>query len=216
MKIDEARVYEAKGQQKAKVLLVDNYDSFTYNLVHSFCSLGAQVTVVLNSFPFLDKLLTANYTHWVISPGPGHPQNKQDFGICKDLIMNRPTSQPLLGVCLGFQGIAAHYGAEVIKAPTVMHGKISLLRHHQKDLFNDLPQDLQVMRYHSLCVDHTTLPADFLTTAWSQDDQVLMAFRHREAPIFGVQFHPESVGTPSGVILLNNFLEETLIGSQLD
>lgn len=201
------RVFESVGPRRAEVMLIDNYDSFTYNLVQCFCRLGARVSVALNDQVDLLTLLDPRYTHIVISPGPGHPQNPRDFGVCTALLNALPLSVPLLGVCLGFQGIAAHFGAEIIRAPRVMHGKTSLITHCQTGLFSGLSTPLEVMRYHSLCVAPGSLPEQLIPTAHSESDDVLMAFKHRILPIFGVQFHPESVGTPKGPELLQRFLE---------
>jgi anthranilate synthase component II len=200
------RVYEGVGTIKAQVMLIDNYDSFTYNLVQAFCSLGAQVTVVLNNQADLETLLDPKYTHFVISPGPGHPNKREDFGICYDLLQSLPNHKPLLGVCLGCQGIAAHFGAEIKRAPKVMHGKVSFITHQQRGLFSNLLNPMPVMRYHSLCIDQETLSTQLIPTAYSEDG-VLMGFEHRERPIYGVQFHPESVGTPQGDVLLDQFLD---------
>lgn len=200
------KIYEPQGKQIANVVLIDNYDSFTYNLVQAFCMLGARVSVGLNDQISLDEILAPQYSHIVISPGPGHPNKSKDFGIGHQLLMALPVRKPILGVCLGFQGLAAHFGAQVRRAPKVMHGKTSMITHHQQGLFQELPNPLSVMRYHSLCVDAKSLPACLEAAAFSDDDQVLMAFKHREWPIYGVQFHPESVGSPLGPKVLANFL----------
>ena len=192
-----------------KVLLIDNYDSFTYNLAQQIQMEGASVDVRRNDEIHLDEILEGDYSHWVISPGPGHPENVADFGVCGELLKALPDPQPLLGVCLGHQGIAAHFGAEVKQAPRVMHGKVSYVQHEGNGLFIGLPRPLPVMRYHSLCVDLCTLPSCLVPTAWSPSDGVLMAFQHQNRPIYGVQFHPESVGTPHGQALIHNFLSET-------
>lgn len=201
------KIYEAQGEHIADVVLIDNYDSFTYNLVQAFCTLGARVSVGLNDQISLEQILSSEYSHIVISPGPGHPQKPQDFGINQHLLNSLPIRTPILGVCLGFQGIAAHFGAQVIRAPKVMHGKTSMLNHRQQGLFKDLPQPLSVMRYHSLCVDFKSLPNCLQATAVSEDDHLLMAFKHRDLPIYGVQFHPESIGSPLGPKVLANFLK---------
>ncbi len=201
------KVYEPLQEQNAHVILIDNYDSFTYNLVQAFCMLGARVSVALNDQLTLQEILSPKYTHIVISPGPGHPQKAKDFGVCQNLLNALPINKPILGVCLGFQGIAAHFGAQVIRAPKVMHGKTSLITHEQSGLFLDVPQPLSVMRYHSLCVDAQSLPQCLKPTAYSDDDHLLMAFEHTEWPIYGVQFHPESVGSPLGPMILANFLQ---------
>lgn len=201
------RVYQPVGSAIAEVMLIDNYDSFTYNLAQGLCRRGARVTVVLNDQVHLSELLKPHYTHIIISPGPGHPLQERDFGVCTELLRALPLSVPLLGVCLGFQGIAAHFGATVTRAPRVMHGKTSSITHDGQGLFRDLPSPMSVMRYHSLCVPPHSLPEVLIPTAYSSSDGVLMAFRHQSLSIFGVQFHPESIGTPLGEELLNRFLE---------
>ena len=203
--------YEQVGSLRAEVMLIDNYDSFTYNLVQQFCKLGSRVTVAQNDQVDLSTILAPQYTHIVISPGPGHPSKKRDFGVCTALLDAIPLSVPLLGVCLGFQGIAAHFGAEVTRAPQVMHGKTSLITHYESGLFEGLPNPLEVMRYHSLCVTPQSLPHMLIPTARCEADGVLMGFRHRNYEIFGVQFHPESIGTPNGPKLLDRFLSSRSI-----
>ena len=203
---ESLRTYEAVGECHRQVMLIDNYDSFTYNLVQALCLLGARVTVALNDQVNLETLLDPQYSHLMISPGPGHPHKAEDFGICHELLHALPLEKPLLGVCLGFQGIAAHFGAEITRAPQPMHGKVSLIDHEASGLFSNLPNPMSVMRYHSLCVDSKTVPSALIPTAYSQTDGVLMGFRHRELPIYGVQFHPESIGSPEGSLLLSNFL----------
>ena len=200
------RIYEAVGDCHSQVMLIDNYDSFTYNLVQAFCLLGARVTVALNDQVDLDTLLDSYYTHLVISPGPGHPNKTEDFGINHHLLENMSLDQPILGVCLGFQGIAAYFGAKITRAPQAMHGKVSQIEHSGHGLFTDIPNPMPVMRYHSLCVDPKTLPSTLTPTAYSRDDGVLMGFKHISRPMYGVQFHPESVGSPQGSLLLRNFL----------
>lgn len=203
---ESLRTYEAVGEHHRQVILIDNYDSFTYNLVQALCLLGARVTVALNDQVYLETLLDPQYSHIVISPGPGHPNKPEDFGVCNELLSALPVEKPLLGVCLGFQGIAAHFGAEITRAPRPMHGKVSLIDHKESGLFAELANPMSVMRYHSLCVDSKTLPSTLIPTAYSQTDGILMGFRHKELPIYGVQFHPESIGSPQGPLLLRNFL----------
>ena len=202
----QIKIYESQKEQIANIILIDNYDSFTYNLVQAFCILGARVSVGLNDQINLEQILLPKYSHIVISPGPGHPQKPKDFGVSQRLLDALPIRTPILGVCLGFQGLAAHFGARVLRAPKVMHGKTSMITHSQQGLFQGLPQPFSVMRYHSLCVDSKSLPHCLQATAFSNDDRLLMAFEHREQPIYGVQFHPESIGSPLGVKILANFL----------
>ena len=199
-------VYHPVAKQCAHVMLIDHYDSFTYNLVQSLCVAGAKVTVVAHDQVQLHELLEPHYTHFVISPGPGHPQVSKDFKICAELLNQLPLKKPLLGVCLGFQGIASQLGAQITQAPKVMHGKSSLIMHDGQGLFTDLPNPVKVMRYHSLCVETNSLPSTLVPTAWCPQDGVLMGIRHRELPVFGVQFHPESIGTQVGDQILQRFL----------
>lgn len=198
--------------QAPRLLLIDNYDSFTHNLAQQLGALGAEVEVRRNDAINADEIFEGAHTHIVISPGPGHPLNARDFGVCAQLLGDLPRltrltrHTRLLGVCLGHQGIAAALGAEVRRAPRVMHGKESLVRHDGAGLFEGLPSPLSVMRYHSLCVAEETLPPSLRACAWSEGDGVLMGFAHRDLPIFGVQFHPESVGTPLGARLMERFV----------
>ena len=200
------KIYYPTGPTCAYVLLIDHYDSFTYNLTQALCIAGAQVTVCEHDQVSLSEILAPAYTHYVISPGPGRPERERDFKVSRELLHALPHSRPLLGVCLGLQGIAAHFGATVTHAPRVMHGKVSRIMHDQDGLFRGLSNPLPVMRYHSLCVDTATLPDELIPTAWCPQDGVLMGIRHHSRPIFGVQFHPESVGTPRGPELLQSFL----------
>ena len=187
------------------VLIIDNYDSFTHNLYQGLGELGATVQVARNDTLDLAGIHTMQPGRIVLSPGPGHPGNRRDFGVCTDIVTQLAGQVPILGVCLGHQGIAHHHGGKVVRAPEIMHGKTSVIRHHGRDLFDGLPTDLEVMRYHSLIVDRESLPSCFEVTAKTEDD-LIMAVRHREWPLWGVQFHPESIGTPDGSSLLANFL----------
>lgn len=183
------------------ILLIDNYDSFTYNLVQLLLESGAEVEVVRNDAEDVATLLARRPSGIVLSPGPGRPESA---GICVPLLDSRPRIS-LLGVCLGHQCLGATYGAVVDRAPRLMHGKTSLVRHTNDELFAGLPNPFQATRYHSLSVAERTVPDELEAIAWS-DDGTLMALRHRELPYWGVQFHPESVLTPAGPILLRNFL----------
>jgi anthranilate synthase/aminodeoxychorismate synthase-like glutamine amidotransferase len=204
-----------------KVLMIDHYDSFTYNLVQQIQGLGAEVVVYAHDRIEMKEINFQEFSHIVLSPGPGHPKNESDFKISKqiiELIKNRTLTQPLLGVCLGHQGIAYVWGAEIIKAPKIMHGKVSDLHHSGTGLFQGIDQGMQVMRYHSWVVDPKYFeqnndalslqnPLNALkTTATSIDDQCIMAFEHHQYPIYGIQFHPESIATPLGYVLMQNFL----------
>ncbi|MCB9551504.1 MAG: chorismate-binding protein [Myxococcales bacterium] len=183
-----------------RILLVDNHDSFTHNLAHGLRVAGARVRVVPHETPF-EALGLADADGVVISPGPGRPEVAGDFGVCGRVIAEARV--PLLGVCLGHQGIGAAFGARVGAAPRVMHGRLSAIRHSGDALFEGVPQGARVVRYHSLAVDE--LPDALVPLAWA-DDGVLMALRHRARPLWGVQFHPESVCTEGGGRLLANFV----------
>jgi len=188
------------------LLLIDNYDSFTWNLYQYFCELGADVRVVRNDAITLDEMAALPLTHLVISPGPCTPDQS---GISLAAIRHFAGRLPILGVCLGHQAIAQAYGAQVVRARQVMHGKTSLIQHTNQGVFRDLNNPLTVTRYHSLIVARDTLPAEFEVTAWSlrdgQPDEI-MGFRHRSLPLEGVQFHPESILSEQGHQLLANFL----------
>jgi anthranilate synthase/aminodeoxychorismate synthase-like glutamine amidotransferase len=188
----------------ARVLLIDNYDSFAHNLMQALWGLGAEVTVVRNDAIDRSGAVAADPTHVVLSPGPGRPEVPRDFGVCADLI-DHLTDTPLLGVCLGHQGIAWRMGGAVVRAPEIVHGKVDRITHDGEGLFAGLPQPLPVMRYHSLTVDADRLP-DCLTVTARTAGGLVMGLRHRARPLFGVQFHPESIGTPDGPSLLANFL----------
>ncbi|MFT4705853.1 MAG: anthranilate synthase component 2 [Bradymonadia bacterium] len=190
------------------VLLVDNYDSFTHNLAQYLGMLHADVTVVRNDAITLDAARRLSPSHIVISPGPGHPQTPRDFGVCGQLLQHMSEHTPTLGVCLGHQGIAAHFGASIVRAPRVVHGKSSVVTHDGAGVFSGLKPRVEVMRYHSLAVDEATLPESLVVTARAEDDGVMMALRHRSWPLMGVQFHPESIGTPDGLAMLKNFLTD--------
>ena len=183
-----------------RVLVVDNYDSFTYNLVQYLGELGAEPIVVRNDARTVDELLEERFDAVVISPGPGRPE---DAGISNELITRLAGARPLLGVCLGHQCIGQVFGGKIVRAPTLMHGKVSFVHHDGKGVLAGLPQPFEATRYHSLVVDD--VPGVLEVTA-TTDDGVVMAVRHRELPIEGVQFHPESILTRCGKQLLSNFL----------
>ena len=189
------------------LLLIDNYDSFTYNLYQYFCELGAEVVVKRNDEIGLKEIEKMMTSHLVISPGPCTPD---EAGISLEAIQRFAGEIPILGVCLGHQAIGQAFGASVIRAREVMHGKNSLIHHNQQGVFKGLNRPLSVTRYHSLVIDATTLPVPFEVTAWSQHDgnvDEIMGIRHRTLPIEGVQFHPESILSEQGHELLNNFLK---------
>lgn len=185
-----------------RMLLIDNYDSFTYNLVQAFAALGAEVIVHRNDAITVDQAAELNATHLVISPGPGRPE---DAGVSLAMIEAFAESLPILGVCLGHQCLVTHFGGDIVRAGRLMHGKTSMVKHDGKTLFEGLPQPVEVGRYHSLCAEHETLP-DCLELTGETERGEIMAVRHRELPLEGVQFHPESVLTPEGDALMANFL----------
>ncbi|ERK11628.1 MAG: aminodeoxychorismate synthase component II [Pantoea sp.] len=189
------------------LLLIDNYDSFTWNLYQYFCQLGADVRVVRNDAITLDEMEALPLTHLVISPGPCTPDQS---GISLAAIRHFAGRLPILGVCLGHQAIAQAYGAQVVRARQVMHGKTSAIRHNDSGVFRGLNNPLNVTRYHSLIVARATLPEEFEITAWSLRDgepDEIMGFRHKTLPLEGVQFHPESILSEQGHQLLANFLK---------
>jgi anthranilate synthase component 2 len=183
------------------ILLVDNYDSFTYNLAHLFQELGADVTVIRNDAIDADEAERLAPTHVVISPGPGRPE---DAGASLEIVERLGPRVPTLGVCLGHQAIVQAFGGEVGSAQRLVHGKASTIEHDGRGLFDGLPDPLQGGRYHSLAA--TRVP-DALEVCARTDDGEVMAVRHRELPVDGIQFHPESVLTPDGAALARNFLE---------
>jgi len=184
------------------ILMIDNYDSFTYNLVQMLSAAGARVEVVRNDAMSVKALLARGPEGIVLSPGPGRPE---DAGVCLELL-RRKAPVPLLGVCLGHQALGLAFGATVDRAPRLMHGKTSPVRHQDVGVFAGLPDPFEATRYHSLEVKEGTLSKELEPLAWA-DDGTLMGMRHRELPYWGVQFHPESVLTASGPHLLSNFLE---------
>lgn len=184
------------------VLLIDNYDSFTYNLVHYFSALGATVEVVRNDALRPEDVIGKKPDGIVISPGPCAPK---DAGICLDVIKMLKGRIPLFGVCLGHQAIGEAYGGKVIRAPKVMHGKTSPITHTGKGIFKDLPSPFTATRYHSLIVERESLPAELEITA--ETDGIIMGLQHKTLPVYGVQFHPESIASEHGHAMLRNFLE---------
>src|SRR2546422_8629483 len=190
-----------------KVLILDNYDSFVYNLCQAIGELGADPVVHRNDAVTLSEIRSLAPDAIVLSPGPGHPANARDFGVCTDVLRELSPTTPTLGVCLGHQGIGTAYGAEVGHAVRVLHGKASLVRHDGRTIFAGLPNPMLAGRYHSLAIDAASLPPDLEVSATSDDGEI-MGVRHRRLPIEGVQFHPESILTPDGCGLLRNFLEQ--------
>jgi anthranilate synthase/aminodeoxychorismate synthase-like glutamine amidotransferase len=184
------------------VLLIDNYDSFTYNLAQYFGELGCDVVVKRNDEILLDEIAELAPERICISPGPCTPR---EAGISKEVILRFAQEIPILGVCLGHQCIAEAYGGKVVRAGRLMHGKSCMITHNGSPLFSDLPNPFEAGRYHSLVVERTSFPACLEITGESDDGEV-MALRHREFPVLGVQFHPESVLTPNGRKILGSFL----------
>jgi len=188
--------------EEAMILLIDNYDSFTYNLYHYLGELGAEVQVYLNDKIGLDEIEALGPEKIVISPGPCTPR---EAGISCDAIKRFGARIPILGVCLGHQSIGAAYGGQIIRAPSIMHGKLSEVTHDAQTIFRDLKNPFAAMRYHSLVIDPKTLPQE-LTVSARTADGVIMAVRHKTFPVEGVQFHPESILAEEGKKLLKNFL----------
>ena len=186
-----------------KLLIIDNYDSFTYNLVQYFGELGAEVLVHRNDEISLAEIAALKPSHLVVSPGPCSPA---EAGISVAAIQHFAGKLPILGVCLGHQSIGAAFGGRIIRAQQLMHGKTSLIHTTQQGVFADLPKDFTVNRYHSLSIERSSCPAELEVTAWTDDGEI-MGVRHRSLPIEGVQFHPESILTEHGHALLNNFLK---------
>lgn len=187
------------------LLMIDNYDSFTFNLVHYFEKLKQDVRVFRNDEITIDDITKLNPQHIVISPGPGRPENA---GITLSCIEKFAGKIPILGVCLGHQAIAYAFGASIISAQKIMHGKTSTIFHHHEGVFKNIPNPFQATRYHSLVIDRDTLSDEFIITAWT-DDQEIMAIKHRAFQLESVQFHPEAILTECGMQLLKNFIAVT-------
>jgi para-aminobenzoate synthetase component 2 len=185
-----------------RILLIDNYDSFTYNLVQAFAALGAEVIVHRNDMITVEEAREIAPTHLVISPGPGRPE---DAGVSLQMIAEFAESLPVLGVCLGHQCLVTHFGGKIVRAERLMHGKTSMAKHDGKTIFEGMSQPVEVGRYHSLCAEPDSLPAVFELSAQTERGEI-MGVRHKQLPLEGVQFHPESVLTPEGDRLLANFL----------
>lgn len=194
------------------ILFIDNYDSFTYNIVQELGMLGADVKVVKNDAATLDEIEAMKPAAVVFGPGPGNPDSA---GITLAAIKRFAGKVPILGVCLGHQSIAQAFGGKIVSAKTLMHGKTSALKHDGKGLFKGFPQGMLAMRYHSLAVDRATLPDCFAITAEAEDGEI-MGLRHKTLPIESLQYHPESIGTPNGINQLKNFLESVDVASTED
>jgi anthranilate synthase/aminodeoxychorismate synthase-like glutamine amidotransferase len=195
-----------------RVLIIDNYDSFTYNLYQMVGDLLMQrdKTNVLNVCRN-DKItlndIKKNYDKVILSPGPGNPADKAYFGVCAEVLLNPQKDLPVLGVCLGMQGMAHYFGGKVVPSNQPMHGKTSPIKHDEKGVFKNIPQSVQIMRYHSLMVERESLPTTLEITAYTNDTtKEIMGLRHKQYPIEGIQFHPESFATQEGNTMLKNFL----------
>ena len=185
------------------ILVIDNYDSFTYNLVHYLNELGAETLVYRNDALSVEEALGLKPQGVLLSPGPCTPN---EAGICLDLLAAAPDDLPILGVCLGHQSIGQAYGGQVVRAKAIMHGKTSQIEHTGKGIFAGLPNPVTATRYHSLSVERSTMPDVLEVTAWTDDGEV-MGFQHKTKPVHGVQFHPESIATEGGHAMLANFLK---------
>ena len=185
------------------ILVIDNYDSFTYNLVHYLNELGAQTRVYRNDALTADEALGLKPQALLLSPGPCTPD---EAGICLDLLARAPHDLPILGVCLGHQAMGQAEGGKVIRAKTLMHGKTDSIHHNGEGIFKDIPSPFTATRYHSLAIDRSTLPNTLEVTAWTEDGEI-MGVQHKDRPMYGVQFHPESIATQYGHEMLANFLD---------
>jgi len=190
-----------------KVLIIDNYDSFVYNLVQYIEELGGETLVYRNDQITLKQATKLNPERIVISPGPGTPEEARYFGVCSLILQNMSCRIPTLGVCLGHQGIIYAFGGKIMRAKKLMHGKTSLIKHDNKGILKGIKNPFQATRYHSLVGNRKLLPSCLRITAESLDDKEIMGVRHITQPIEGVQFHPESILTGEGKILIKNFLE---------
>ncbi len=193
------------------ILIIDNYDSFVYNLYQYFSQLGADCKVIRNDAISIAEIKQRQPAGIVLSPGPGHPR---DAGICLDLLQQLGSKIPMLGVCLGHQALACAFGAKVGRAPELMHGKTSLITHQEQGVFADVPSPFCVARYHSLSVQPETIP-DCLEITAQTETGIIMGLKHREFPLQGLQFHPESLATDHGLDLIQNFLDQIAVGVNL-
>jgi anthranilate synthase/aminodeoxychorismate synthase-like glutamine amidotransferase len=197
----------AAGKKPLKVLVIDNYDSFVYNLVQYIGELGAQTVVYRNNEITLEEVAKLKPDRIVISPGPGTPEDEKDFGVCTAILRNLSPNIPTLGVCLGHQGIIHAYGGKIVHAKKLMHGKTCVIKHDQKDLFKGVRSPFNATRYHSLAGERDSIPSCLQITAEATDDGEIMGIRHVKYPIYGVQFHPESILCEDGKVIIKNFLE---------
>jgi anthranilate synthase component II len=197
-----------------KVLLIDNYDSFTYNLYQYVGEILSgslkefTLDVIRNDESTIEEIVSKKYNRIIISPGPGDPKDKEYFGVCSQVILILGKKTPVLGVCLGMQGIAHYFGGRVVRAFVPKHGKTDKISHDSKGVFQDLPQDIDVMRYHSLIAEEASLPDCLEITARVNSDlaKEIMGLRHKSYPIEGIQFHPESFATEGGMKMIENFI----------
>lgn len=198
-----------------KVLLIDNYDSFTYNLYQYVGEILENLDkpftfdVIRNDEKTLLEIEQEKYDRIIISPGPGDPKDREYFGVCSDVILELGKTTPILGVCLGMQGIAYYFGGKVVRAYLPKHGKTNTITHDEKGVFRGLPQEIEVMRYHSLVVEYNSIPNCLTITAQVLTEEAgieIMGLRHKEYPIEGIQFHPESFATEGGKKMLENFI----------
>jgi anthranilate synthase component 2 len=185
------------------ILVIDNYDSFTYNLVHYLNELGAETRVYRNDAITAEQALALKPQAVLLSPGPCTPD---EAGVCLDLLARAPRDLPILGVCLGHQAMGQAEGGKVVRAKTLMHGKTDSIRHNGAGVFKDIPSPFTATRYHSLAIDRSSLPNTLEVTAWTDDGEI-MGVQHKDRPMYGVQFHPESIATQYGHEMLANFLD---------
>lgn len=190
-----------------KVLIIDNYDSFVYNIVQYVGKFGEEPIVYRNNEITIEKIREISPERIILSPGPGNPYERRFFGICLDILLTLSKKTPTLGVCLGCQGIVAVFGGRIVRAKKVMHGKTSLIKHDGKGVFKGVKNPFKATRYHSLVADGETIPPCLKITAVSLDDGEIMGVRHMVYPIEGVQFHPESILTSEGEKIIKNFLD---------
>jgi anthranilate synthase component 2 len=191
-----------------KVLVIDNYDSFVYNLVQYIGEMGAEVEVCRNDQITLKQVQQLKPDRIVLSPGPGNPEDERYFGVCKAILQQVSPKVPTLGVCLGHQGIISTFGGKVVHAKRLMHGKTSSIKHDGKGIFRGVENPFIATRYHSLAGDQESIPSCLEVSAVSVDDGEIMSIRHKQFPINGVQFHPESILCEDGKIIIKNFLED--------
>lgn len=186
------------------ILIIDNYDSFTYNLYQLVGKFTDDIIVKRNDKISTDEIKEINPTHIIISPGPGNPTVERDFGVCKK-ILKEFKNTPILGICLGHQGIFSEYGGKIINNLPV-HGKKDEIIHKESKLFKNIPERFEIIRYHSLICDNNSIPDNLIVTSYT-DDNIIMSIEHKKYPTYGIQFHPESIGSEYGDVIIKNFLE---------